>query len=115
MTQITFPKIEIEPNDLDRLDTIVSRFETAVRVVYDGIPSAINLYDDEKATIERQNAYMEKLRDAISYCIYMTGNYTTNENVRLALIAQRLRDVTGISSGVHNTGNYYDTEIEGEK
>ena len=34
----------------------------------------------------------QKYRDALAYILYQSGNYTTAESVRLALIAQRARD-----------------------
>jgi hypothetical protein len=34
----------------------------------------------------------QKYRDALAYILYQSGDYTTAESVRLALIAQRARD-----------------------
>jgi hypothetical protein len=64
MAEIRFPKIEIEPADLDRLEAIVHRFEEAAKnanVNVEGWQKALHERDDD--ILERNNviALQEKL------------------------------------------------------
>jgi len=54
MAEIRFPKIEIEPADLDRLDAIVNRFEDAAK------NATVNVEGWQKALHERDSDILER-------------------------------------------------------
>jgi hypothetical protein len=83
---------EFIANSRDDIQYLIAELETFTYEEHRKLSQTLELavyWENEARQLDQENI---EYRDALAYILYQSGDYTTAESVRLALIAQRARD-----------------------